>query len=253
MKANCFKPILLEEMDQVKLMNRIDRKYWFSIEDLQEVLQSVQNQYMLLQIEGQDQLSYATTYYDTSFNEMFVAHHNGKLNRYKIRKRCYVNSGISFLEIKFKNNKGRTIKKRMPTNFSDKQFTAEEVEFIQSKTPYKVKNLKVKLVNNFTRLTLVNRNFKERCTIDLNVHFEQEDKAVDLNNLVIVEIKSDAQSSSSPLAVALRNLHHNASGFSKYCIGRTLTDYSLKRNAFKAKIRSIEKVIHFDQNLYKIV
>lgn len=252
MKDNCFKPILLEEMDRVKLMNRTDQKYWFPVEDLQKVLQLVQDQYYMLQINGQEQLSYATTYYDTSFNEMFVAHHNGKLNRYKIRKRSYVSSGISFLEIKFKNNKGRTIKNRIPTNYDDQQFTAEEADFIQHNTPYLVKHLKTTLLNNFCRLTLVNKNFKERCTIDLNLHFEHGNQFIDLNNLVVVEIKSDGFSSTSPLALALRDFHQKPSGFSKYCIGRTITDQSLKRNAFKAKVRSIEKTIHTNQNLYKI-
>ena len=42
-------------------------------------------------------------------------HQNKKLNRYKIRQREYLISDISFFEIKFKSNKGRTIKKRIKT------------------------------------------------------------------------------------------------------------------------------------------
>lgn len=35
-------------------------------------------------------------------------HHNGKLNRFKIRQREYMDTKTSFLEVKFKNNQRRT-------------------------------------------------------------------------------------------------------------------------------------------------
>ena len=103
--------ISLEEMNEVRLMNRVDRKFCFNRVDLQEILDTVSDDYYMLHIDTEHMLHYSTIYFDTSANDMFNAHHNGKLNRYKVRKRKYDISGKSFLEVKFTNNKGRTIKK----------------------------------------------------------------------------------------------------------------------------------------------
>jgi len=252
MNTDIFDSIKLEEMDEVKLMNRTDTKYWFNIEHLPELLLAIKDSYFILKISGQTKLPYTTTYYDTSKNRMFAEHHNGKLNRYKVRRRVYVSSGISFLELKFKSNKGRTIKKRVAANFGQRTFTAEERVFINQLVPFNCNDLRLSLKNKFTRLTLVSKNFKERCTIDLNLQFQKSDKMVSLDDLVIVEIKSEGSLSGSPLARALRDKRIKKSGFSKYCVGRTLTDSELKRNAFKNKIRKIEKTIQSKNNLYII-
>lgn len=236
-----FEYIDLKEMDKVKLMNRKDTKYWFNSSELGVLLNRIYDDYLVMNIEHETILPYATTYFDTSVNSMFIAHHNGKLNRYKIRKRCYLSSSIGFLEIKYKNNKGRTIKQRVRSDYFTTDFTEKEIDFLRSQTPYLTHDLHVSLINNFSRITLVNKNFKERCTIDLNLKFNCIRKQVDLKNLVIVEIKSDGFASNSSLALALRDLRIKKNGFSKYCIGRVLTDHSLKRNAFKHKIRNIEK------------
>lgn len=249
--TNFFAPIKLEEMEQVKLMNRTDTKYWFNINKLNQLLESVQKHYFILTMNNDVALPYSTIYYDTDSNGMFTAHHNGKLNRYKIRRRSYVNNGISFLEVKFKNNKGRTIKKRIPTKFNNK-FSEEENSFLQEITPFSAEDLSPSLTNNFSRITLVNHNFKERCTIDFNLQFKTVEKQIALHELVIVEIKADGSPSASPLARALRNQRIKTSGFSKYCIGRTVTDSTIKRNAFKHKIRMIEKTINTKNSLYNL-
>lgn len=250
MNFNFFDSIKLEEMDAVSLMNRTDTKYWFHIELLPELLLAVKDRYFILNVSGQTKLPYATTYYDTSKNRMFAEHHNGKLNRYKVRRRTYVASKISFLEVKFKSNKGRTIKKRVAADFGQKAFTEEERVFINQLVPFNCNNLQLSLKNEFTRLTLVSKNFNERCTIDLNLQFQKAEKRIALDDLVIVEIKSEGSPSGSPLARSLRDRRIRKSGFSKYCVGRTLTDSELKRNAFKNKIRKIEKTIQSKNNLY---
>ena len=237
-----FDEIVLNDMEKVKMMNRMDTKYWFEQGDLQPILDSISSHYYMLHIKGESKMTYATTYFDTNSNSLYGAHHNGKLNRYKIRKRIYMNSGIAFLEIKFKNNKGKTRKSRIPTGVNNMRLSNEDINFIQSKSPYNASELNTALINEFTRITLVNKNFQERCTIDTNISYLHNNKKFELKNLVIVEIKSDGKPSQSPLVMALRDHRLKASGFSKYCVGRTLTDNSLKSNSFKNKIRMIEKV-----------
>lgn len=252
LNTKLYDPIFLHETDQVKFMNRTDRKYWFNLNDLSAVLNSLHHYYYLLQIEGECKMPYFTTYFDTPDNEMFTTHHNGKLNRFKIRKRFYEVSGIGFLEVKFKSNKGRTFKKRIQTNTSANIFSDEEKDFINLNTPYSASDLNFALENRFTRITLVNKNFNERCTIDSNLKYFYKGKFTDLKNLVIVEIKSDRNSEDSPLKIALRDNRIKYSGFSKYCIGRSVTNDQLKRNAFKPKLRRLEKILENKYNLYTI-
>ncbi len=249
MKLDFMEPIKLEEMDKVKLMNRTDTKYSFHTELLPKVLDAIKEDYYLLNINGKSELLYSTTYYDTFNDSMFISHHNGKLNRYKVRRRSYVASEISFLEIKFKSNKGRTIKNRVSTDFGNKEFTGKEHDFLKENSPFDSSNLKISLENTFTRITLVNKNFKERCTIDLNLHFETNYEYKDIKNLAIVEIKSDGKSVST-LSLILRDLRIKSNGFSKYIMGRSITDKSLKRNSYKRKIRVLSKTTKSDSISY---
>jgi len=238
-----FDPISLGEMDKVKLMNRTDTKYWFHMDILQNLLEKIQDSYYILTMDNEVAIPYSTIYYDTPTNRMYTAHHNGKLNRYKIRRRSYVLSGISFLEVKFKSNKGRTIKKRIQTDFGKDVFNEKESAFIRNITPFTTDDLSPSLMNSFSRITLVNKNFTERCTVDFNLNFKNGPNHIMLNNLVVAEIKADISSSASPLARAMKNQRIKTSSFSKYCIGKAMTDSSVKRNAFKHKTRMIEKTI----------
>ena len=52
-------------------------------------------------------------YFDTDDYEMYRMHHAGRTVREKIRVRTYLDSLDTFLEVKNKNNHGRTKKKRI--------------------------------------------------------------------------------------------------------------------------------------------
>lgn len=238
-----FQSITLDKMDQVKLMNRRDTKYWFHKDQISEILDAVASDYYILAIDGKRKLPYTTNYFDTEENKMYLAHHNGKLNRYKIRRRKYKQSDISFLELKFKTNKGQTEKKRISTDFENQEFSSTEELFISENTPFGAPELQLSLANDFDRLTLVNKNFNERCTLDFNLKFSSNGQVKMLDDLVIVEIKTEGKPVGSPLAKALFKRRIRSSGFSKYCVGKVLVDKKLKRNAFKAKLGILSKVL----------
>lgn len=239
-----YQGVTLSQMDRVTLMNRTDKKYWFESESLVEILEELSDHYYILEVCDERILSYETTYFDTADNEMYQNHHRGKKNRFKIRKRNYVATGSGFLEVKFKNNKGRTIKKRQPTQFDEVSFTDKESEFLSKHTPYSGGELRVALRNRFSRLTLVSKAFNERCTIDVDIRFLSGDGEKRLDNLVIVEVKRDGRSPSHIVDALLRH-RLKASGFSKYCIGRSFVDGSLKQNNFKQKLRKIRGIYGF--------
>ena len=110
---NSFEPIALDKMDKVKLMDRIDSKYMFTLQMLPGILEASKTHYYVTSINDQRYSSYESVYYDTDDYSLYHQHHSGKLNRCKIRQRTYTESKLNFLEIKFKNNKGRTTKTRI--------------------------------------------------------------------------------------------------------------------------------------------
>ena len=125
-----FSPISLSEMDGVKLMSRTDTKFAFSVNKLPVLLKRIKPFYRMLHIDGETVHQYKSLYYDTNDLKFYLDHHNQRVNRNKIRFREYVGSGISFLEIKLKNNKKKTIKKRMKVDYISEELTTEHKNYI---------------------------------------------------------------------------------------------------------------------------
>lgn len=236
---NNFEATSLSEMDNVKLMNRIDTKYILHKNKLSLLLDLIISNYKVLEINGQRIMAYRNNYFDTNNFSLYKAHHNGKLNRYKVRIREYVESKTKFTEIKFKNNKKKTKKKRILTN----EHTAEEnSNFLKQNSPFYFKDLENKIDIDFQRFTLVHKTQNERATIDLNLKFSKKSAEYNLLNTVIVEIKQESYRSDSDLIKALKLLRIRPQRMSKYCIGVALLNENLKRNNFKAKIQKIQKI-----------
>lgn len=241
-----YDSISLAEMDAVTLMNRIDTKFLISAFQLNELLSKAGEFYRVVEIKGDRITPYTTIYYDTKEVDMYTMHHNGKLNRFKIRTRSYINSGISFLEIKNKNNKGRTSKKRIKIDnelFREMAFQEPEQTFIRSITPYQTTGLEPQLQNYFHRITLVDKKLTERVTIDFGLEFDKVSTGLhkSVDGLVIVEMKQDG-ASNSHFRKFLNELRVIPGSMSKYCLGMVLLNPDLKNNRFKKKIRKITKI-----------
>ena len=238
-------PISLDEMKGIKLMNRIDKKYLATIGQLQQLLVMAQGKYMVQQIEGMRYSRYHTVYLDTPDEEMYTMHHNGRLVRQKVRVRTYLDSGDTFLEVKNKNNHGRTKKKRITVRGLHTLHEDDGNMLLAKYSKYLLDDLVPKVENRFERITLVNMGRTERLTIDCHVKFHHWETDVHdtFDRLVIIELKRDGNVY-SPVKDMLRQLRIKPSGFSKYCIGSALTKPTLKRNRFKPRFVKISKLLN---------
>ena len=242
MNLDSFNVISLDEIDRVALQNRVDTKYRFHASELEGILDSLSSHYRILDFDGRKTTLYETTYLDTDSNEMYLAHHNGKLNRYKIRIRKYVESEQYFLEVKFKNNKGRTEKKRRKRDQHSLEFVDSESEFVAKTTPYQTSLLTPKMHSSFERFTLVSMKEGERITVDLGLSFGVESRTRALNDIVVLEIKTSGNPKNSPLVQQLKQRSIFPARFSKYCLGRALLEPELKQNRFKERLMGIKKL-----------
>lgn len=240
-----FRPISLKEMDGVKLLNRMDTKFLTDYATLLSILDEVKNDYRTLEIGGLRYGNYETLYYDTKNYHFYHQHHRGKTNRYKFRKRTYVESELSFMEIKFKNNKKRTIKNRVVIDEVEYELGSSNMDYVYSISQLELE-LEPMLMNNFSRITLVNEGLPERLTIDLGLSFGEGDDKLKLDRVVIVEAKQEKASRQSPFIQALKRRLVRKSSFSKYCIGIALTVDGIKKNRFKPILRNVYKIENND-------
>ncbi|MEJ5264001.1 MAG: polyphosphate polymerase domain-containing protein [Bacteroidales bacterium] len=237
-----YSPISLAEMDGVALMNRLDIKYFFSASHLLTILKEAWPYYRILEINNKRQFQYYTKYYDTPTFQLYHDHHNGRLNRYKIRQRRYDVTGKEYFEIKYKNNKGQTLKKRIE-NTHEEVFNSQVVSFLRKNTPFDAQMFREVLHNRFIRITLVNKNFTERATLDYALEFASTSHTIQYPQIGILEIKQDFSARYSPLKEIMHQLHTNPSGISKYCTGVVSLYHSqVKINAFKPTLHKIQSL-----------
>ncbi len=244
-----FQPIFIEEMDAIKLMNRLDTKYLTDEATLSKVLDAAAKAgYLALEAQGVKISPYNSIYYDTPELKTFLDHRNRRLNRQKVRTRIYVNSSDTYLEIKRKNNKGRTKKKRLPIpseELEDFSYDKKATAFLAENSRFTIGQLSPVLSTAFDRITLVNPAKTERITIDTNLYFSnfRTGRKTSLLDTVIIEIKQDRRVRSQMKDILL-DLRVKPVKVSKYCVAVTLTDDTVKSGRFKEKVRAIEKIIN---------
>mgnify|MGYP000676629618 CR=1 FL=1 len=246
-----FEAHSLSEQNSASLMDRMDSKYLLPMKDFNSLMQDIASNYTILNSGGKRIFHYQTTYFDNKQRRFYLDHHNGKLNRYKVRFRRYVESNMGYMEVKFKNNNKRTIKQRIPMDcILPDQIRVNE--FIRETLGYSTK-FETALFVNYQRITLLNNssNNKERITIDLNLSFRNAiDQTQSIQDKVfIIEIKQDRKAVSSPCRQQLKARGYHDLNFSKYCIGSVLTNTNnndesmkpLKSNRFKNVLRQLNK------------
>jgi len=239
-----YKTITLEEIERASLLRRKDRKYLFSTSFLPEILKQVSETYRILEINGGRSHPYRTFYYDTPDLDMYHKHHRGMANRHKVRFREYTGSDVRFLEVKRKNARGITNKKRIQTSGMDQDTLLKEAEFLEKNSPYRSEGIGFALENGFKRTTLVSESQAERITLDFQLSFKgkNEDSSVDLPGVCVAEIKYENHLSGSVFHKALRQSRINPQRFSKYAIGMALLHPELKQNRFKERVRSVHQI-----------
>ena len=248
--VNDMKPITLDEMKGVKLMNRVDTKFLVTSDELLSILKGIHEHYYAQEVEGKRLSAYDTVYYDTPDLRMYTIHHDRHLVRDKVRVRTYVDSNLTFCEVKHKTNKGRTKKKRIevPSGI-DVIVDPTAAAFLAEKQPYPVDSLRSSLETVFDRFTLVNFEKTERLTIDCNLVFNNcvSGNSASMDSLVIMELKQDGRARSL-LKEVLFDLRIKPYKISKYCIGTAMTRPEVKQNRFKKKIRRINKLKSLNSN-----
>jgi hypothetical protein len=238
-----FNAISLKEMDSVQLMNRTDTKFIFNVSHLNDILNSSCQNYRVLEINAIRDFSYHTTYLDTKNYYFLNQYLLLRPNRHKVRYRIYEVSGLSFIEVKCKTAKDRTLKYREENKLTDSRPDEKAVKFLTKHIGCIAESISPVLVNRFQRITLVNLVTKERITLDYNISFsDRSGILVELPKLAIAEIKSEGSANQSPFISILKKKLIRQTGFSKYSVGLVLLKPMAKANILKEKLLILKKI-----------
>jgi hypothetical protein len=234
----------LDEMESVRFMDRTDTKYVLSVRKLPEIIHRIDGNYKVLEIKNERVFIYHNTYLDTNDYFFFNQHVTGKLERNKVRFRKYENSNLTFLEVKKRTKKNRTIKWRIESQLTpDNHCSDEAVKFINNDLPQKDLTLNPVLLNRFRRFTLAGFESNERITFDFDLKFADNSGGfARFPNILIIKIKRDGLRGRSVMSELLKELNIKPTGFSKYCIGTAILRDIPRKNILKPKFLMINKI-----------
>ena len=246
-----FQPIGISEMDHANLQNCKESKYLLTTEQALHLLSNLPETYRVFEVDGKKVQTYSTTYYDSPEFQLYLAHHNGRKPRYKVRTRSYIGSDLTFLEVKEKKNTGRTVKHRLQTGGVMTQLGSDIRDFLSSCFPLDYSQYKPVLINEYQRITLVSAVHPERITLDIDLTYHSESMDILLSDIVIAEIKRSSDHTCSPALACLNSMRLRPKGFSKYCIGISLLYGDLvKHNNFRIVLRFLSKLTNGGQVLW---
>jgi hypothetical protein len=246
-----FRTIDLKCMEAIKLMRRYDRKFIFHRDRLLTVLSFLKQNHQVLEIADNNIFTYDNLYYDTDDHFFYNQHHNKRMNRYKLRCRKYIDTDQCFFEIKFKDNKKKTIKNRfmLGNDISGNELPERSREFVYTTVlanggKFIDKGIIPSLRIRFNRVTFADLVHKERLTFDMNLTYtDMRCNSKRIGNLIIAELKSENPSTSSPFFQYLKNIRIAPTGFSKYCMGIAFMEKDIKYNRFKGKLSKLENLM----------
>ncbi len=241
-----FAPVSLEALNaKAAMLERLDNKYVVRADALRAIVTDLASSFDVLEIDGQRAFTYETCYFDDAERRSYFDHHQGRRQRMKVRVRRYVDAALCFVEVKLKDRRGITVKKRMP--YAPEKFGTLDAHALahvsrcheaQYGRPFD-RPLAPVLQMSYRRTTLVAREGGERLTIDSGIRFHAGPDAFGPDEGVfIVETKS---AHGHGLADALLRRHHQhpTNGCSKYCVGMSATGAVQRFNRFRPALKRL--------------
>ncbi|WP_416429958.1 polyphosphate polymerase domain-containing protein [Paenarthrobacter nicotinovorans] len=188
----------LEELTaEAALLTRVDRKYLVPSAAARRVLSTFTTHARVLEMDGARTFAYDSVYFDTPALDSYMLAAHGRRRRFKIRTRTYVDSAVSFLEVKTEGAREATVKERIPYELCDRdRLTDEGLLYVNETLSAAIGDvtfgpLSPVLSTQYNRTTLFLPESGSRATIDSDVTWQRPDgQPWVLDDAVVVETKS---------------------------------------------------------------
>lgn len=240
-----FDTISLDDLNaKAAMLERLDNKYIVPADRLLPAFEQFAESFDVLEIGGRNAFTYATNYFDDPAAQAYHDHHQGRRKRCKVRIRNYVDAGFSYLEVKLKDIRDATVKKRLKLARPTGSLCDESLAFIDSchremyGTPLGRRLMPV-IGMQYERITLVAREGGERMTIDTRLAFyaanAEREAAPDM---FILETKSARGNGIADKILRSEHLHPTKN-CSKYCVGMAALGLVARHNRFLPALRKL--------------
>jgi len=236
-------PISLAElMELAELLQRTDRKYIVTEEQLRELLRGLGDEVRVLEVQGNRALRYESIYYDTPDRASYRSAAHRRRHRFKVRTRTYVDTSECFLEVKVRDARRQTVKLRIPSSLADHSILdAADQAFLRETFAEHdidtalVAGLAPVLQTGFRRTTLYVPGADCRVTIDTDLTFASPGAApIGAPELIVLETKSGTHD--QRVDRLLWNAGVRPQQVSKFAIGSALLDPELPDNKWARTI-----------------
>src|SRR5699024_502708 len=156
---------------------RIDRKYLVPRSVVEQLLTDFSGRLLALQIDGQRSFGYRSVYFDTPDLLSYHQHLQGRLRRFKVRTRTYLQTGLCRLEVKTKSPRRETVKKSKRHTADDAASLTEQARhFIAQRLDEDrvADRLNPALETWYERATLLDVPSGSRVTCDTHISWQRE-------------------------------------------------------------------------------
>lgn len=249
--ADClplFAPVSLEALnDKAAMLERLDNKYICQADRLRPAFEDFASRFDILEIDGRRVFTYATRYFDSPDVRAYNDHHQGRRKRCKVRVRHYADAGLTFLEVKLKDTRDVTVKKRLRLDAQVETLDDRALAFVEQEwqalygTPFGLE-LQPTIDMTYSRMTLVAREGGERMTVDTGLSFRAGRRVAAVpQDMFILETKSANGRGLADRILRAQHLHPTRR-VSKYCVGMAVTAQVARRNRFLPAMRRLRLV-----------
>lgn len=243
-----LRPIGLEDLTaRAALMTRTDRKYLVPTAAARDLVEALGTRLRVLEIDGRRAFRYRSTYFDTASLAAFHGAATGRRRRYKVRRRDYVDTGTSFLEVKTRTGRGDSSKQRialerpelpdLPRHALD--FVASTLTMARCAVPEEP--LVPVLDTAYDRTTLLVEDESSRLTIDAELTWRDPidpRHRRDLGDLLVIETKGGTGPGAADRV--LWSLGHRPVRLSKFGTGLGLLRPELPVNRWHRTMGRVE-------------
>lgn len=233
----------LEELNTTAaLQTRVDRKYVVPRGAAEQLLGSFTAAVRVLDMNGVRSFAYDSVYFDTPGLDSYLLAARGRRRRFKIRTRTYLDSNLSFLEVKTEGAREATVKERIPYLLTDRdRMTADGLDYVNETLAAAIGDvpagpLEPVLSTRYDRTTLYLPESGSRATIDSDVTWQRPGgRPWVLDGAVVLETKSG--SAAGPLDRHLWAHSIRPCRISKFATGMAALTPDLPANRWNRTLR----------------
>lgn len=233
-------PVGLAELDEVAALRvRTDRKYTVEPGLAEALFSALDPSTAVLDIGGRRSFGYHTVYFDTPDDASYLGAALRRRQRYKIRIRTYVDSGLRMLEVKRRDARGVTVMERLEYA-GGTSITSEGAAFVDAAVGESglAGRLRPVLTTEFDRITLLDFRDGSRTTIDRRLVWSRGNEwTMSFAPRIVAETKTTGTAGAADRWLWANGRRPRP--FSKFGVGRALAEPDLPAHKWNRILRTM--------------